>query len=35
MNEIEERLWFAIEDYVKCQSKHLPSTKFYVAIVGK
>jgi len=32
MNEIEERLWFAIEDYVKFQSKHLPSTKFYVAI---
>jgi len=30
MNEIEERLWFVIEDYVKFQSKHLPS--IYVAI---
>jgi len=31
MNELEERLWFAIEDYLKIQSKHLPSTKIYVA----
>jgi len=28
MNELEERLWFAIKNYVKFLSKLLPSTQF-------